>query len=109
MSASLRVLVNRIPALISALGAGADAALERRALAIEADWKAGVRVDTGRLRRSIEIKERRRGRIVVATDVDYAGFENYGTTRMRGSYAREKAVEKNRAGFAADVAKAILP
>lgn len=108
MAASLRVLVNRIPALVAALHGGADEALMRRALAIEADWKAGVRVDTGRLRRSIEVTERRPGRVVVATNVQYASYENYGTHAMRGSYAREKAVEKNRSGLAADVKKAIL-
>lgn len=107
MSVSLRVLTDHLGVYAAGLRAEADKAVRATALAVEADWKAGVRVDTGRLRASIGTIAQAPGRVEVGTNLEYAPFENYGTRRMAGSFAREKAVEKNRAAHAAAVREAL--
>jgi phage gpG-like protein len=98
---SVRVLLNDLPLLAASLPQRARTLNRQTAFRIEATWKAGVRVKTGNLRRSIHTADGAGASVVVATNVDYAGFENYGTRRMSGSFAREKAVERHRAGHVA--------
>lgn len=107
MSLSLRVLFDHLDGLANGMPGKVDKAVRAAALGVEADWKAGVRVDTGRLRASIGTQEEAPGRAVVGTNVEYAPFEEYGTRRMAGSFARRKAMERHRAAFLAAVAEAL--
>lgn len=73
---------------------------------LQRDWAAGVRVDTGNLKNSIQtdahadhIHEQTDGGTVVGTATEYAVYENYGTRNMAGSFALEKAVEKHAGPF----------
>lgn len=98
---SLRILSNDLGVLAGGMAARARQVRLRTALDVEADWKAGVRVDTGTLRRSIHVDEQTATSVSVGTDVAYAPFEEYGTRTMAGSFARTKAMDKNRAPFLA--------
>lgn len=84
------------------------AAQVRRKVAadIQRDWAAGVRVDTGNLKNSIQadshaehVHEETDSTTVVGTSTEYAVYENYGTRSMAGSFALEKAVEKHAGPF----------
>lgn len=106
---SLRVAFDHLPELTADLGRRVRRAQEKTALDVQNDWKAGVRVETGTLRRSVRVVARDERSIVVGTDVPYAPFEEYGTRRMAGSYARTKAVEKNRGPHRQAIAQALRP
>jgi hypothetical protein len=93
----LRVTVrsNRFRAVGSRLQGDVDALLSRVTHEIEADWKGGVRVDTGNLRRSIQTDKVSNG-YAVQTPADYAPFEEFGTRHMRGSHAAAGAASKGK-------------
>lgn len=93
----LRVTVtkNTARAVGSKLPADVDALLAKVAHGIDADWKAGVRVDTGNLRRSIQT-DTVPGGYAVQTLADYAPFEEFGTRHMRGSHAAAQAASRGR-------------
>jgi hypothetical protein len=96
---SLRVLMNDLPGLVSGMGSRAAQIRRKAAFDVERDWKAGVRVDTGALRASITVGDETGTSISVGTAIEYAIPEEYGTRRMSGSFARTKAMEKNRGAF----------
>jgi phage gpG-like protein len=96
---SLRVLMNDLPGLVDGMASRAAQIRRKAALDVEADWKAGVRVDTGALRASIAVTEETATSVSVGTNVEYAPFEEYGTRKMAGSFARTKAMDKNRGPF----------
>lgn len=97
---SLRVAFDHLPQLQGDLARRVREVQAKTALDVQNDWKEGVRVDTGNLRRSIHVLEQGETSVAIGTDVEYAPFENYGTRKMSGSFAREKAVEKNKRPYA---------
>jgi nicotinic acid phosphoribosyltransferase len=93
----LRVTVrsNRFRAVGSRLQGDVDALLSRVTHEIEADWKAGVRVDTGNYRRSIQT-DPIPGGYAVQSPTTYGPFEEFGTRHMRGSHAAAQAASKGK-------------
>jgi phage gpG-like protein len=102
----VRVTMNRLLPLTSAQKAGVARARRRAALKIEGDWKGGVRVDTGTLRRSIRTEERGDESHVVS-DVEYSVYQEFGTGVMAANPAATRAAERNRRPYAADAAAEI--
>lgn len=107
IGASLRVLFDRTGTMPHDMRERASQVVRKTALDLQADWASGVRVDTGNLRNSIgsnahpeHIHEENGDlNVTVGTGVEYAVFENFGTHKMSGSFAREKAVERRRGPF----------
>ena len=102
----VRVELDLTSQVAAEVAARAEEVRRRTARDIQRDWAAGVRVASGALRDSIadeghpdHIAEDTAGTTTVGTQREYAGFENYGTRAMSGSFALEKAVEKNKSAF----------
>jgi len=74
--------------------------MERACLLVEADAKREVRVDTGRLRASITHEIEKDGNEVrgfVGSNVEYAIYQEYGTSYQSGHAYLRPALEKNKA------------
>lgn len=104
--ATVRLEYDDLPRLTREMKSRARAVRRKTAADIQRDWAAGVRVDTGHLKNSIQstghpahVGEETADAVTVGTAVDYALHENYGTRSMSGSFAFEKAVERNRGPF----------
>ena len=103
---SVRLLSNRFAHLSAAQKAALDRVRLKTALRIETDWKADVRVDTGNYRRSIHTEDGPT-QTVVSSNVDYAVFNEYGTSRMAAKPSARQTAEKHRRGYADDAAAAV--
>lgn len=67
-----------------------------------------VPVDTGRLRKSVEVEATKDGgRVTVGRGVRYAGYVEDGTAVMRAQPYIEPAVQEARARFESEVAAAV--
>jgi hypothetical protein len=97
---------NRFGALSAAERAAVRRVRHTTGLAIERDWKAGVRVATGTLRRSIRTEDGEI-RTEVVSDVEYALYQEYGTTTMAANPAATRAAEKHRRRYAQQAQAAI--
>lgn len=86
----VRVTRNELSKIASALAGDVDALLNTVAHSVEADWKDGVRVDTGNLKSSIHTVKAEDG-YSVETNVEYSPHEEFGTRHMRGSHAAANA------------------
>jgi phage gpG-like protein len=106
----IRVAVRVVSNNLDRYGAAARAGVRRERLAaglrVEGDWKGDVRVDTGNYRRSIHTEDGA-DETVVSSNVEYAGFNEYGTSRMAARPSATKAAEKNRRPYQDAVAKVL--
>ena len=85
--------------LIKEVGQKCFQNMEKACLLVEGDAKREVRVDTGRLRASItheieKTKDETIGR--VGSNVEYAVYQEYGTSKMRGHPYLRPALERNK-------------
>jgi len=85
--------------LIKEVGLKCFQNMEKACLLVEGDAKRMVRVDTGRLRASItheveKSKDEVTGR--VGSNVEYAVYQEYGTSKMSGHPYLRPALEKNK-------------
>jgi phage gpG-like protein len=107
ISVAVRLTHNRLDRLSAAMVAAAARERLATALEIEADWKGDVRVDTGNYRRSIHTDDGER-QSVVSSNVDYALYNEYGTSRgMPARPSATKAGEARRHAYPARVAAAL--
>lgn len=98
--ATLRVVFNKFPELIRKSPEKAKELVEKAAFELEARAKLDVPVDTGTLRNSIQTTFENDGFTgVVATNVEYAIYVEYGTRFMSARPYFTPAVEQVRASF----------
>jgi HK97 gp10 family phage protein len=100
----IEVIRNDFAKIAGLLAKDAENIASATASAIERDWKAGVRVRTGRYRDSIRKEKAGRGQYTVTTDVPYAVFQENGTRYMAAHPAMVPAVERNTQTFIARMA-----
>lgn len=79
----------------------ASAVVRKTAFQVEADWKAGVRVDTGALKNSIQTVIDGPLSARVVSGVAHATFNEFGTVNMPANPAATRAAERGRATFLA--------
>lgn len=98
--ATMRVVYNKFPELIRQSPEKAKELVEKAAFELEARAKLEVPVDTGNLRNSIRTTFENGGFTgVVATNVEYAIYVEYGTRFMTARPYFTPAVEQVKASF----------
>jgi HK97 gp10 family phage protein len=102
MSATVRgadkVIANMQKAAVAIEAAVGDAVREA-AMLVEREAKINVPVDTGRLRSSIASEEKKPLLFEVGTNVEYAAFVEFGTSKMAAQPYLQPAVETVRAKY----------
>lgn len=96
---SMKGFNNLIKKLEKALPEVAEDTVKASCMAIEADAKHIVHVDTGRLRDSISTRIENNGDEitgVVYTDVEYAKYNEFGSSRMSAIPFMKPAFDKNK-------------
>lgn len=100
MTATVRIDQAAMAELLESIDGPVGKEILRRTLAVERAAKRLCPVDTGRLRSSIthEIQKDGRGLVgVVGTNVSYAAYVEFGTSRMRAQpYLRPALAEASR-------------
>jgi len=107
----LNNLLIKLSVLDSRLDNAMDEALNEIAEKIRDDAKNFVPVDTGALQKSIRVEKKRRLEVSVVAggggiinpksgrEVNYAGYVEFGTSRMRAQPYMQPALEKNMNGI----------
>lgn len=91
----LNILLNTTDQTVSKIKNGIHSALEQSADVVGATAVAVVPVDTGNLMRSINHKFEGENKVLIGTDVYYAGFVELGTSRMAARPYLRPALENN--------------
>lgn len=104
---SVTIKSNRFAELTEAMKAGVDKAVRETALAIEGQAKGFAPVDTGALRASILAEPVKQFVWKVAPHVEYAIYQEFGTSRMPAHPFMIPAMMAEKDSFAARVRDAI--
>ena len=96
---SVTVNLTKLLALQAGAQAKANMVIRKVALDVEAYAKSVVPVDTGNLKNSLDAFQRDRLLWWVATNVEYAAFVEFGTSRMHARPYLTPAVERVRPVF----------
>lgn len=89
------VRVNNTPEVLAKLKNGIKSALEESGNMVENGAALRCPVDTGRLRNSINHKLVGDNKVEIGSDVEYAGYVELGTSRMRKRPYLRPALESN--------------
>jgi HK97 gp10 family phage protein len=95
----IEVIRNDFARIAARLPGVVDPIVAESAAAVEAAWKAGVHVRTGRYRDSIHTTRTGSGAYTVTTDVEYAVYQEFGTRYMAAHPAMVPAVEREQQRF----------
>lgn len=99
-------LLKRFEEIEKAVEDGTEAALEQFGVIVQEDAKRYCPVDTGRLQGSIKSKVEN-NTVIVGTDVEYAAYVEFGTSRQRPQPYLTPAFEQNKRKLKDLVAKEI--
>lgn len=99
MAAKIVIKYNRLPQIAERLPEAVGAIVRKAAFDVEANAKAVVPVDTGKLKNSISCEFPSQTKAIIAPHTDYAIFVEYGTRRQRAKPYMRPAAEKVRPVF----------
>lgn len=99
MAAKIVIKYNRLPQIAEHLPEAVSAIVRKAAFDVEANAKAVVPVDTGKLKNSISSEFPTPTRAIIAPHTEYAHFVEYGTRRQRAKPYMRPAAEKVKAAF----------
>lgn len=94
MAGKIIIKYNRLPQIAGRLPDAVGAIVRKAAFDIEANAKAVVPVDTGKLKNSITSEFPSPTKAIIAPHTDYAAFVEYGTRRQRAKPYMRPAAEK---------------
>jgi len=102
MSARIVIKYNNLPRIAAQLPEAVSAIIRKAAFDVEANAKAVVPVDTGKLKNSITCEFPSPTKAIIAPHTDYAAYVEFGTRRQRAKpYMRPAAENVAPAFFAA--------
>jgi len=90
----IEIKYNNLPRIAERLPDAVSAIIRKAALDVEANAKAVVPVDTGKLKNSITSEFLSPTLVIVAPHTDYAVYVEFGTRRMRARPYMRPAAEK---------------
>jgi HK97 gp10 family phage protein len=85
---------NNLPRIARQLPEAVGAIVRKAAFDVEANAKAVVPVDTGKLKNSITCEFPSQTKAIIAPHTEYAGFVEYGTRKQRAQPYMRPAAEK---------------
>ncbi len=94
MAARVVIRYNRLPRIAERLSDAVGAIVRKAAFDVEANAKAVVPVDTGKLKNSITSEFPLQTKAIIAPHTDYAIFVEYGTRKQRAQPYMRPAAEK---------------
>ncbi len=94
-----REVIANIGKAAAAIEKATGAAVREAAMMVEREAKTNTPVDTGRLRGSIASEEKTPLLFEVGTNVEYAAFIEFGTSKMAAQPYLEPAVESARSKY----------
>lgn len=106
MIIGLDKLYKRLDEIEKAVEEGVAAGLEEFGVKVQEDAKRYCPVDTGRLQESIKVETDANG-ITIGTDVEYAAYVEFGTSRQRPQPYLTPAFEQNKNKIEDMIAKEI--
>ena len=96
MPRTIEIVFDHFPRLAAALPEAVGTIVQETILAIETQAKIKVPVDTGALRASIQSEMTGETSGEVATNIEYAPYQEYGTSRMAATPYMTPAAEAER-------------
>lgn len=99
MSSRITIQYNNLTKIAARLPEAASEIVRKAAFDVEANAKAVVPVDTGKLKNSITSEFPSPTKAIIAPHTEYAHFVEYGTRRMRAIPYMRPAAEKVKAAF----------
>ena len=94
--ATFTIVYNHFPRITAALRPAVGAIVQETLFAIETTAKIKVPVDTGALRASIQSEMTGDTEGMVATDIEYSVYQEYGTSKMAATPYMTPAAENER-------------
>lgn len=94
---------NDLPRIASQLDRALSQLLRKHAFGIEAKAKALAPVDTGLLRNSVQTNIDGPLKATVGTNVEYAGYQEFGTRHQKGTPFLTPAADEQKKEFEKDV------
>lgn len=94
---------NNLPRIASQIERALSDLVRKTAFKIEAKAKALAPVDTGLLRNSIQTDVEGSLKATVGTNIEYAGYQEFGTRHQKGKPFLTPAADEQKKEFEADV------
>lgn len=94
MAAKIVIKYNNLTRIAARLPEAVSAIVRKAAFDVEANAKAVVPVDTGKLKNSITSEFPSQTKAIVAPHTDYAAYVEYGTRKQRAKPYMRPAAEK---------------